>query len=70
MSINKKEKELLRQMFAAPEPKRKRAFLRTMPRREAGLSMLLLSQAAYIRKWVWVVSFLLFLFQVTMIDES
>ena len=60
MSINKKEKELLQQMFAAPEPKRKRAFLRTMPRREAGLSMLLLSQAAYIRKWVWVVSFLLF----------
>ena len=60
MSISKKEKELLRQMFVTPEPKRKRAFLRKMPRQEAGLSSLLLSQVAYIRKWVWVVSFLLF----------
>ncbi len=60
MSINKKEKELLQQMFAAPEPERKRAFLRTMPRREAGLGTLLVSQAAFIRKWVWAVSFLLF----------
>ncbi len=60
MSIKKQEKEMLKQMFAAPEPKRKRAFLRTLPRQNVGLWNLLLSQAAYIRKWVWAVSFLLF----------
>ena len=60
MRIRKQEKEMLRQMFAAPEPKRKKAFLRTLPRQEVGLGTLLLSQVAYIRKWVWAVSFLLF----------
>lgn len=60
MRIKKQEKELLRQMFTAPEPERKRTFLRTIPRQEAGLWTLLLSQAAYIRKWVWAVSFLMF----------
>ncbi len=60
MKIRKQEKEMLRQMFAAPEPKNKRAFLRSIPRQEAGLWNLLLSQAAYIRKWVWAISFLLF----------
>lgn len=60
MRIRKQEKEMIRQMFAAPEPKKKRAFLRSVPRQEASLWTLLLSQAAYIRKWVWAVSFLLF----------
>ena len=60
MSIKKQEKELLKQMFAAPEPKRKKAFLRSLPRKEAGLGTLLFSQAAFIRKWVWAVSFLLY----------
>lgn len=60
MRIKKQEKELLRQMFTAPEPKRKRAFLQSVPRQEAGLGALLLSQTAFIRKWVWAVSFLLF----------
>ncbi len=60
MRIRKQEKEMLQQMFAAPEPKEKRAFLRSIPRQEASLGTLLLSQAAYIRKWVWAVSFLLF----------
>ncbi|MBR6536654.1 MAG: hypothetical protein IKT67_05590 [Lachnospiraceae bacterium] len=60
MSIKKQEKELLKQMFAAPEPKRKKDFLRALPRKEAGLGTLLFSQAAFIRKWVWAVSFLLF----------
>ena len=60
MSIKKQEKELLKQMFTAPEPKRKRAFLRSLPHQEAGIGTLLISQAAFIRKWVWAVSFLLF----------
>lgn len=60
MSIKKQEKEMLKQLFAAPEPERKRAFLRTLPRQKVGIGTLLFSQAAYIRKWVWAVSFLLF----------
>lgn len=60
MSIKKQEKEMLKQLFAAPEPKRKRAFLRSLPRQEVGLWNLVLSQAAYIRKWVWAASFLVF----------
>ena len=60
MRISKKEKELLEQAFSVPAPKKKRAFLRTLPKQEVGLGALLLSQAAYIRIWVWAVSFLLF----------
>ncbi len=60
MRIRKQEKEMLKQMFAEPEPRRKRAFLRSLPRQEVRLWNLVLSQAAYIRKWVWAVSFLLF----------
>lgn len=60
MNIKKQEKEMLKQLFAAPEPKRKRVFLRSLPRQEVGIGTLLFSQAAYIRKWVWAVSFLLF----------
>ena len=60
MRISKKEKELLEQAFSVPAPKKKRAFLRTLPKQEVGLGTLLLSQAAYIRIWVWAVSFLLF----------
>lgn len=60
MSIKKQEKEMLKQVFAVPEPKRKKVFLRTLPRQKAGIWTLLFSQAAFIRKWVWAVSFLLF----------
>ena len=60
MRISNKEKELLEQAVSVPAPKKKRAFLRTLPKQEVGLGTLLLSQAAYIRIWVWAVSFLLF----------
>lgn len=60
MRISKREKELLEQAFSVPAPKKKRAFLRRMPKQEVGLGSLLLSQAAYIRAWVWGVSFFLF----------
>lgn len=60
MRITKAEKELLQQAFTAPAPKKKRAFLRSLPRQEAGIGALVLSQAAYIKKWVWAVSFLVF----------
>jgi len=61
MKIKKWEKELLQQAFSVPAPKRKREFLRILPRQQIGCGVLILSQAAYIRKWVWVVSFLLFM---------
>ncbi|MBO5177485.1 MAG: hypothetical protein J6C07_08500 [Lachnospiraceae bacterium] len=60
MRISKKEKELLEQAFSVPAPKKKNTFLRTLPKQEVGLGTLILSQAAYIRKWIWAVSFLLF----------
>lgn len=60
MKISKQEKELLQQAFSVPAPKKKQAFLRSLPKQEAGLGALILSQAAYIRKWVWAVSLLLF----------
>ncbi|MBP3593824.1 MAG: hypothetical protein J6J44_04800 [Lachnospiraceae bacterium] len=60
MRISKLEKELLKQAFSVPAPKKKRAFLRTLPKQEVGLGTLILSQTAYIRKWIWAVSFLLF----------
>lgn len=60
MRISRKEKEQLQQAFSVPEPKKKRAFLQTLPKKEIGLDALILSQASYIRKWVWAVSFLLF----------
>ncbi len=60
MRINKIEKEQLQQAFSVPEPKKKRAFLRVLPKQKVGIGTLILSQAAYIRAWVWAVSFLLF----------
>lgn len=60
MRISKRERKVLEQAFSVPEPKKKRAFLRTLPKQEVGIGTLILSQAAYIRAWVWAVSFLLF----------
>ena len=60
MRIRKREKELLSQAFVTPEAKKKRAFLRTLPKQEVGIGELILSQAPYIRKWVWFVSAIVF----------
>ncbi len=68
MRLRKKEKELLQNAFAVPAPEKKRVFLRKLPRQEVGIEQLVLSQAAYIRKWVWVVSLLLFVGMVGLAD--
>lgn len=60
MRISKREKELLEQAFSVPVPKKKRVFLRMLPKQEVGLGALIVSQTAYIRIWVWAVSFLMF----------
>lgn len=60
MRISKREKEQMKQAFAAPEARKKKAFLRTLPKQEVGIGELILSQAPYIRKWVWLVSVMVF----------
>lgn len=60
MKLSKKEQEQLKQVFQPPEPEKKREFLRTLPKQKPGFGTLLLSQAAYIRPWVWATSFLMF----------
>ncbi len=61
MRISKKEKELLMRAFEAPKPEHKKAFLRKLPKENIGIGSLILSQAAYVRKWVWIVSVLVLL---------
>ena len=58
--MDKKIKRALSDVYHAPEPIRKRAFLKKYRRRELGRRDLLLTQAGYIRWWVWVASVLLF----------
>ena len=60
MRLSKKEKEQLKQAFSIPEPKNKKRFLHTLPKQKVSLSTLIFSQAAYIRPWVWMFSFLVF----------
>ncbi len=53
-------KVLLQSAMEAPAPKRKEQFFRTLPREEHRVSNLsfMLSQAAYIQRWVWLISIL------------
>lgn len=54
-------KNALKDAFEAPTPTGKRAFLKDLP--QPGISHLsfMLIQAAYIRRWVWALSILLFI---------
>ncbi len=58
--MNRDMKERLKEYFAAPEPQRKEQFLNSLPAEPVGLSDFLLIQAAYIPKWVWGLSVLIF----------
>ena len=58
--MNRDMKERLKEYFAAPEPERKGHFLNSLPAKPVGLSDFLLFQAAYIPKWVWGLSVLVF----------
>ena len=53
-------KEELKHAFEAPKPVKKREFLRRLDVPKMSFSTFLFSQMSYIRKWVWVVSFLVF----------
>lgn len=54
-------KNELRRAFEAPEPQRKRAFLRTLEQPGPGIFAFVLSQTGYVRRWVWIVSALVFM---------
>lgn len=58
--MNKKMKQALNNAFRAPAPTRKAAFLKKYRRRELGHLDFLLTQAGYIRWWIWAASVLMF----------
>ena len=58
--MDKKIKTALSDVYRAPEPERKKAFLKKYRRRELGRRDFLLTHAGYIRWWNWMASVLLF----------
>lgn len=54
-------KNELKYVFEAPEPMHKRAFLRTLEQPKTSVFAFVLSQLGYIRRWVWIVSALVFI---------
>lgn len=60
-------KNELKQAFAAPQPVRKRIFLRNANLPQMPVSEFLLSQIGYIRKWVWCLSTLILTASVIML---
>lgn len=58
--MDKKLKKALKDVYYAPEPIRKKDFLKKYHRRELSRWDFLLTQAGYIRWWVWAASILLF----------
>ncbi len=58
--MNKELKRALKKSFEVPEPVKKKAFLRSIPKPSISGFEFVCTQATYIRKWVWVISFLIF----------
>ena len=58
--MNRKMKMALKEYFEAPKPEDKRRFFDSLPAEPVGISNFLLSQAAYIPKWIWGLSALIF----------
>lgn len=54
--MNKAFKKALKESFKAPAPVHKKAFLRRAPKPPMHTFEFVCTQAAYIRKWVWVLS--------------
>jgi hypothetical protein len=65
--MNKAWKQALKEAYRPPEPTGKEAFLRQHRRRELSGGEFLLTQAGYIRWWVWAGSLLLFALVLLMI---
>lgn len=58
--MNSNMKRLLKECFEAPEPEKKREFIASLPSPDVSIMDFLLSQAAYIPKWIWSLSALIF----------
>lgn len=58
--MDRKLKKALSEVYRAPDPIRKKDFLKKHRRRELGRWDFLLTQAGYIRWWIWVASVVLF----------
>lgn len=58
MRVSKDMKKMLATAFEAPEPLRKEKFLRKLPKAQISHTEFMLLQAAYMKKWVWIVSVL------------
>lgn len=56
MRISKDMKKKLQAAYDAPKPLRKEKFLRKLPKSQISHTEFMLLQAAYIKKWVWIVS--------------
>ncbi len=50
----------LKNVFDAPQPLHKRAFLRALEQPKISIFAFVLTQLGYIRRWVWIVSALVF----------
>ena len=58
MRISKDMKRMLQTAYEAPEPLKKENFLRKLPKAQINHTEFMLLQAAYMKKWVWIVSVL------------
>lgn len=58
MRISKDMKKMLAVAYEAPEPLKKEKFLRKLPKAQISHTEFMLLQAAYMKKWVWIVSVL------------
>ena len=58
MRISKDMKKMLQTAYEAPEPLKKEKFLRKLPKAQISHTEFMLLQAAYMKKWVWIVSVL------------
>lgn len=57
-------KKKLEYVFEAPEPLHKKAFLRTLEQPKISMSAFIFSQIGYIRRWIWILSVLVFVLSV------
>lgn len=53
-------KRELKRVFEAPEPLHKKEFLRTLEQQKISMPAFVLSQIGYIRRWIWIVSVLVY----------
>lgn len=57
-------REELKRAFEAPEPLHKKTFLRTLEQSKISMPAFVLAQIGYIRRWVWILSVLVFVVSV------